>query len=144
MHKSTNASFSPHARPRRFLLLLACTALLPAAALGEGIPFTAGQVERGSGIYKEHCQICHGSTLANGQFGTPLKGAFFRNKWKGKSVGELVKHTYELMPPATPMMFAPEQYAEAIAFILQANGLEPGEEQMSGDFKVLDTIPLPW
>lgn len=106
--------------------------------------FTADQVERGRTIYREHCQICHGSTLVNGQFGTPLRGSFFRGNWQGKSLGELVRYTYETMPPDNVMMLAPAEYAEVTAFILEANGLQPGNGPMPGDMDLLDEIPLPW
>lgn len=106
--------------------------------------FTAEQVAGGEEVYKELCQICHGSTLANGQFGTPLRGAFFRNNWKGRSLGELLKFTYESMPPENVMGLPLEQYAQVLAFILEANDVAPGEVAMPGDYGALMTVMLPW
>ena len=126
--------------PSLFLIIL-----LSFSARAEDAPaFTAEQVAGGEQVYKELCQICHGSTLANGQFGTPLRGAFFRNNWKGKSLGELLKFTYESMPPENVMGLPLEQYAEVLAFILEANDLAPGEMAMPGDYEALMGVMLPW
>ena len=125
--------------------VLICTTLLPAeAGAGQAIPFTREQVDRGNATYIQYCQICHGTTLANGQFGAPLRGSFFRNNWSGKSLGELVKYTYESMPPDNVMSLAPEQYAEVVAFILDANKVPASDMPISGDFKAMGGIMLPW
>jgi mono/diheme cytochrome c family protein len=108
------------------------------------ITFTAAQVESGQAKYKEACQICHGSSLANGQFGTPLRGSFFRDKWKGKSLGELQQFLYEKMPPDNVMSLTPEQHADLLAFILSRNDMMPGETALSGDIKGNNAIALPW
>ncbi len=108
------------------------------------ITFTAEQVASGQAKYKEVCQICHGSSLANGQFGTPLRGSFFRDKWKGKSLGELQQFLYEKMPPDKVMSLTPEQHADLLAYILSRNDMMPGETALSGDIKSNNEIALPW
>ena len=40
-------------------------------ANAQSLTFTQQQVDAGKATYREVCQICHGSSLANGQFGTP-------------------------------------------------------------------------
>ena len=56
-----------------------------------GIPpqFTAAQVTAGKTAYNSNCAVCHGSTLTNGTFGTPLAGEYFKNAWFGRTVGAL-------------------------------------------------------
>ena len=110
----------------------------------KAIHFTSEQVANGEVIYKEACQICHGNRLSNGQFGSPLRGNFFKNNWKGKSLGELVQNTYEKMPPDNVMSMSIEQSTEVVSFILSRNDIEPGEIPLQTDFESLNLIALPW
>jgi mono/diheme cytochrome c family protein len=122
-----------------------CTGLLASALNAQtGINFTAAQVDSGKAKYREACQICHGSSLANGQFGTPLRGNFFHDKWKGKSLGELQQFIYEKMPPDKMMSLTPEQHADLLAYILSRNDMMPGDVPLSGDIKSNNAVMLPW
>lgn len=122
----------------------ACIIFAPSTQAQEAIAFTAEQVANGESIYKETCQICHGNRLSNGQFGTPLRGSFFRNNWKGKTLGELVQNTYEKMPPDNVMSMSMQQYAEVVSFILSRNDIEPGDTPIEGHLESLNIVPLPW
>lgn len=126
------------------LLLATLTLLAWPACAQDGMSFTQEQADAGRAAYRESCQICHGSTLANGQFGTPLRGSFFREKWKGKSLGELQQFMYEKMPPDKVMSLTPEQSANLLAFILARNDLKPGTEPLSGDYRSQMALMLPW
>ncbi|MDT8398363.1 MAG: cytochrome c [Pseudomonadales bacterium] len=129
----------------RFLLLGLLVSALPLPGLAQDtVQFTAEQSAAGRQFYRDSCVICHGTNLANGQFGTPLKGSYFRNKWAGKSLGELVKFTYESMPPDNGMMLALEKYTEVVAFILDSNAIAPGETPISSDLDSLNQVLLPW
>ena len=110
----------------------------------DGVMFSAAQVEEGQTLYQETCQICHGNRLSNGQFGTPLRGSFFRNNWKGKTLGELVQQTMEKMPPDKVGSLTAEQATNVLSFILSRNDLEPGETAMSTDMATLNAVALPW
>ncbi len=130
---------------RRLLLvtpLLLTGTVLPVQA--QELGFSIEQVEAGNAVYKETCQLCHGTTLGNGQFGTPLRGNYFRKKWGGKSLGELLQFTLESMPPDNKGALAPEQYAAAVAFILSQNDIAPGAAAMPADPTALQGVPLPW
>ena len=107
--------------------------------------FSEEQATNGKTLYRELCQLCHGSSLANGQFGTPLRGSFFRDKWKGKSVGELLQFVYEKMPPDKVMSLDQDQLANLVAYILSRNDLLPGSTALSGDRKgPMAAEPLPF
>lgn len=134
---------APRALPA-LLLSFSLPALAAQADSPAQIPFSSEQASSGAALYKEHCVICHGTTLANGQFGTPLKGGFFRNNWKGKSLGELLRFTFESMPPENRMGLEQAQYAAVLAYVFQQNGLAPTGEAMVGDYRALETVPLPW
>jgi mono/diheme cytochrome c family protein len=106
------------------------------------ITFTTSQVEEGVSLYQEFCVECHGDRLDNGRFATPIKGAFFENRWQGKSVGELARFTYEEMPEGNGKYLYIEEYIALIAFILSENGFASSEIAMSEDFAELDAISL--
>lgn len=124
------------------ILIFGITASFNVAA--EELSFTAAQVASGKTIYQEVCQLCHGTTLSNGQFGTPLRGSYFRNKWAGKSLGELLQFTLESMPPDNKGSLPPEQYAAALSYILSRNDLAPGASEMAINPEQLNGIMLPW
>ena len=123
---------------------LALLLLLSPLAGAQTLTFTQQQADDGKALYRDVCQVCHGSSLANGQFGTPLRGSFFRDKWKGKSLGELVGFVYEKMPPDKLMSLTPEQYTNAVAYILSRNDIAPSDTPLSTDKDSLRTIALPW
>ena len=118
--------------------------LLPTLAGAQTLTFTQAQADAGKTLYRDVCQVCHGSSLANGQFGTPLRGSFFRDKWKGKSLGELVNFVYEKMPPDKLMSLTPEQYTSAVAYILSRNDILASSTPMSTEKDSLNTVLLPW
>lgn len=115
-----------------------------AAGKSVGITFTSGQVERGEESYIENCVMCHGYNLNDGEFGPPIKGSFFRNKWTGKSVGELYELTVMTMPQSNPDSLDPATYADIMAYVFEANGIEPGDMDLPSDSDALKSVPLPW
>src|SRR5690606_24242245 len=99
--------------------------------------FTAAQAERGRRAYDSSCAVCHGSTLTNGTFGTPLAGPYFRTHWFGRTVRALFDKS-RTMPPNSPGSLPAETYADVVAYILEINGFSagnvelPAEEDTSG------------
>lgn len=110
----------------------------------EMLVYTQAQAEAGKLLYREHCQKCHGSTLSNGQFGTPLKGAFFRNTWREKTVGELLQYMFEEMPSDVPSRLSREQYADVAAYIFLRNDFPAGEAALPADPDQSQSLPLPF
>lgn len=142
MQRSGTRPFSPSPLARTLLLALSTTVAGGLAA--QELSFTAEQAEAGNALYKESCQLCHGTSLSNGQFGTPLRGSYFRKKWGGKSVGELLQFTLESMPPDNKGGLPAEQYAAAVAYILSRNDIAPGSNALPADAAALQAVPLPW
>ena len=53
--------------------------------------FTAAQAAAGKTAYNSNCAVCHGSTMTNGTFGTPLAGEYFKNAWFGRTVSRVLR-----------------------------------------------------
>ncbi len=101
---------------------------------GPGTPpqFTARQATDGKKAYESYCAVCHGSTLTNGTFGTPLAGEYFKKNWTGKSVSTF--HTKSrTMPPASPGSLPAASYVNIIAYILDVNGFKAGNTALSAN-----------
>ncbi len=93
--------------------------------------FTASQAERGKTAYNQSCANCHGSNLNDGEFAAALKGAAFQKKWGGQSPAALFSYMLQKMPPAGPGTLGGQTYADLEAYILQANGVEPGATELT-------------
>ena len=98
---------------------------------GSAPGFTTSQVERGKGVYNNRCSSCHGANLDGGEFGPALKGASFQKRWGAQSPAALFSYMLQKMPPADPGALGGPTYADLEAYILQANGLEPGATELT-------------
>jgi alcohol dehydrogenase (cytochrome c) len=98
---------------------------------GSAPSFTRNQAERGKVAYDNHCATCHGAKLDDGEFGSALKGPSFQKKWGAQSPGALFSYMLQKMPPADPGTLGGQMYADLEAYILQANGLEPGAIELT-------------
>lgn len=94
--------------------------------------FTAAQAERGRRAYESSCAVCHGNTLTNGTYGTPLAGPYFRTNWFGRTVRALFDKT-RTMPPSSPGSLPAETYADIVAYILEINGFASGNTALTAD-----------
>ena len=113
----------------------------PAAASGEPPHFTTEQAEAGKVAYNASCAVCHGNTLTNGTFGTPLAGEYFKNKWFGKTVRAFFEHAMK-MPPAAPASLPDDVYADIVAYVFEVNGFEPGGEALPADAEGLTEMTI--
>ncbi len=104
-----------------------------AAPAGPAPPFTRAQVAIGKTAYDASCAVCHGSTLMNGTFGTPLTGEYFRRQWSGRSVADLFEKSRGTMPPTAAGSLPAETYAAILAYVLEVNGSRPGTSDLPAD-----------
>ena len=125
--------------------ILAATALLPllaahpaAAQTSDGEPlttldgvYTEEQAQRGAEVIEQVCRECHEDE--------EFVGAFIRS-WAGASVAALYDDIYSLMPEDQPGSLPPQQYADVIAYILQLNGLPPGDVELATARDVLERV----
>jgi PQQ-dependent dehydrogenase (s-GDH family) len=99
--------------------------------------FTAAQAARGKTAYNGTCAVCHGTTMTNGAYGTPLAGEYFKTKWSNRSVRSLYNRAQKTMPPGAPGSLASDTYADIISYLLEVNGFQAGNASLrAGDEKI--------
>lgn len=115
----------------------------PAPIVGAIAPqYTAAQAARGRTEYDAKCAVCHGTTMTNGAYGTPLAGQYFKTRWTRRSVRALYDKTQKTMPPGSPASLTANTYADIVAYILEVNGVAAGNTPLrAGDAK-LDKMEL--
>ena len=104
----------------------------PRGPTGPPPPFSRAQVTEGKTAYDASCAVCHGSTLMNGTFGTPLAGEYFARQWSGRPVAELFEKS-RAMPPTAKGSLPDAVYAAIVAYVLEVNGSAPGETALPAD-----------
>jgi mono/diheme cytochrome c family protein len=93
--------------------------------------FTEAQAKRGDGAYQANCSSCHGDDLrATNAEAVDLIGPAFRARWNGKTLGERFERIRDRMPPGAPGSLGDESYMDILAFILQANDVPPGSQEL--------------
>jgi len=119
------------------MALLSLGAALPALAQTEervttldGV-YTEEQALRGAEVIENVCRECHDDE--------EFVGAFIRS-WAGASVAALFDDIYSLMPEDQPGSLPVQQYADVIAYILQLNGLPPGEVELGAARESLERV----
>ena len=134
--------------PREFLSkrgkpLAAATAILAMAgtlsvaqqAKAPG-PFTTGQAAAGEREYLQNCAGCHGNTLAGANDSPALAGPGFMQSWGGRSTKALYQFISTSMPVGNPGGLSATTYADILAFLLRANGAQPGTIALNGNTDV--------
>lgn len=96
--------------------------------------YTLAQANRGRDLFAMRCQSCH----------TPMQhtGPPFRNKWFGKTLGELYTYIRREMPKNEPRSLSDQEYALALAFLLRMNGMPTGQVPLAADSAELQSIRL--
>ena len=90
--------------------------------------YSAAQAARGEALYFQHCVTCHGTHL-EGSPAAALTGPAFRARWEDGShtLDDLYYIVRTLMPNTAPGSLSKAEYADVVAYILQANGYPVGE-----------------
>src|SRR4030095_7304077 len=76
--------------------------------------------------YTQSCGACHGRTLTGGGEAPALAGSTFMASWGPHSTQELFTRIRTSMPPENPNSLSAHTYASIVAFMLKANGAQPG------------------
>jgi alcohol dehydrogenase (cytochrome c) len=119
-------------RRRQIGAMLALTAAGFTAEAQQGA-FTAEQAAAGQASYQVNCMSCHLADLGGSNEARPLTGGDFMNVWKDRTAGQLVALVQATMPPAPagPSSLGTGTYANIAAFLLAANGAEPGDSALT-------------
>jgi mono/diheme cytochrome c family protein len=96
--------------------------------------YTLAQANQGRDVFALACQSCHTPTV---HAGPP-----FRNKWFGRSLGELFAYLQEQMPKNDPGGLSEEEYLLSIAYLMRINGMPTGSTPLAADLKVLQRIRI--
>lgn len=123
----------------RVLLILATAVLLGAAATlddpttADGV-YTRRQADEGRDLFALACQNCHAPTQHAGND--------FRNKWFGRSLGELFIYLRAEMPKTDPGTMTDEEYTALIAYLLRINRMPTGQNPLAADSAALHRIRI--
>ncbi|HEU4617846.1 MAG TPA: PQQ-binding-like beta-propeller repeat protein [Gammaproteobacteria bacterium] len=105
--------------------------------------FTAVQARQGEAEFARSCAQCHGANLDDGEFGPPLKGQTFNQRWGGRGVDELFGYLRSTMPPGLAGQIGAQTYASLVAFLLEQNGAKAGAQALPPDPAALAAMRLP-
>ena len=106
-------------------------------------PFTEQQAVAGLVAYQTNCASCHRPDLGGLNEARPLAGPDFMNTWRERTAEELIAFTQLTMPlaPGIPGSLSQQAYVDIVAFLLHANGAQPGNETLTaGSPTVIGTV----
>ena len=122
------------------LVATGVVALAQAPSVRDGI-YTGAQAEQGQGLYDAQCVSCHGELAAFVPEMAALLGDHtFKNRWRGRTLGELFELIQVEMPQDAPGTLSPEQTADLVAYILSGNRLPAGAVVLTSDVEQLSEI----
>lgn len=90
--------------------------------------YTHAQAERGEAVYSSSCIGCHEGQDADGP---ELMGKAFLDRWREDKIEPLFTFIKTTMPGNAPGSLDERAYADIIAFILEANGLPAGMNELT-------------
>ena len=105
--------------------LASALAQAPASVL-DGV-FTTAQAERGHVAYETRCVRCHEGLEADGP---GLMEKAFLDRWREDTLEPLFTFMKTTMPGNTPGSLDDRVYADVLAFLLEANGLPAGKDEL--------------
>ena len=110
------------------------------ASTRDGV-YTDGQAARGQASYKTACASCHGGALeGSGAATPPLAGPDFTMNWTGQTLDDLFERIQTSMPADHPGTLSRAANADIVAYILKANKLPAGKNELPSDAEALKRI----
>jgi len=103
--------------------------------------YTAAQAKRGEATFQMRCAVCHGEML-EGSAGPPLTGDVFLGPRDRQPISDLFDKIHATMPADAPGTLEPQQVAELVAFILQANRFPGGSVELGTTDAALKPVAL--
>ena len=99
------------------------------------------QAMRGKAIFDMRCALCHGEML-EGAAGPPLVGDVFLGPRDSQPLADLFEKINATMPADAPGTLEPQQVADLVAFILQANKFPAGRAELAPAAAVLKQVAI--
>ncbi len=96
--------------------------------------FSVRQVARGRGYFREICVSCHESD--------EFEGRSFQRQWRGQTVRDMYTSIAYSMPDDNPGGLPGQTYADVIAYILELNGYEAGDTELTTDRTAMRAMRL--
>jgi mono/diheme cytochrome c family protein len=94
--------------------------------------YTLSQATQGRDIFAGMCKECHANNVYNGQ---PL-----RDRWAGRTLGELFGYLRRDMPKSNPGALTAEEYTAVIAYLLRLNQMPTGSKVLPTDSSTMAGI----
>jgi len=126
---------------RRAAMAVVCGVLGAQASrsVWDGV-YSEEQAQRGKALYAKECASCHGDALTGGEEAPPLAGEAFLANWNGLTVGDLFERIRKSMPQDNPGRLSPQQDADILACMLDANRFPPGKTELESRTEQLRQI----
>lgn len=104
--------------------------------------FDRAQALHGKRLYASHCAKCHGADM-QGITAPALSGAAFAPASNAHlTIGGVYTYMATNMPADRPGKLKDQEYADIMAFLLNANGYAPSGAKMTADSVKASTAPL--
>ena len=103
--------------------------------------YTDAQAMRGKAIFDMRCALCHGDRL-EGAAGPPLAGDVFLGPRDSQPLSDVFDKINATMPADTPGTLEPQQVADLVAFMLQANKFPAGRTELAPAAALVKQIAL--
>ena len=104
--------------------------------------YTLAQAAAGEAAYQQQCVACHGDNLEGFELAPSLSGNFFTRRWGGKAVSELAAELRR-MPPEQVEGLDDRVYSNILAYLLQQNGAEAGDNPLPSEVAAMNEILIP-
>ena len=104
--------------------------------------YTLAQAAAGEAAYQQQCVACHGDNLEGFELAPSLSGNFFTRRWGGKAVSELAAELRR-MPPEQVDGLDDRVYSNILAYLLQQNGAEAGDNPLPSEVAAMNEILIP-
>lgn len=96
--------------------------------------YTVEQAEKGQSLYASLCVGCHTMTTHT--------GLTFKKRWDGATVWDLFSTIKDTMPDDDPGSVSADDVKLIVAYLLKANGLPPGKDELTANEEALKKIKI--
>jgi mono/diheme cytochrome c family protein len=101
--------------------------------------YTAEQAQRGERVVSDRCVECHGELL-QGTEGPALKGASFMKWLTARDIGTAFTKIRNTMPADAEDSVSDMDKLDALAYLLQVNGVPEGDAELPADVDALSKM----